>query len=64
MQSAQEIRDAMARSDMELAGIAQTALKGCDHAPSFRLPAVHGGGALLGGPSLSTAEKNELAFPV
>jgi hypothetical protein len=35
-----EIREAMARADMELAvsGVAQRALKACGRAPEFRLP--------------------------
>ena len=40
-----EIRDAMVRADMELAGsgIAQRALKAGDRAPDFRLPDARGG---------------------
>jgi hypothetical protein len=40
-----EIREAMARADMELAasGIAARALKAGDRAPDFRLPDARGG---------------------
>jgi hypothetical protein len=44
-----EVREAMARADMELAasGILQRALKDGDRAPDFHLPDVHGGSVRL-----------------